>query len=188
MSEKIYTIEPFSLLLMLLFLICKVKQSKNWNKQRLCSVAAVSNMHYYKCQWFYINLCWRLEQNQCCSQFSHISDPSFLTAVASKSGFTAWNEKSLLNIQHRIIFFLFLLLTASQIFYLTSVSVFLVRLWRKLKSSMETSAPTATEKKECKGSDLDGSSFTELPKKPSPTTLNRGTAIFQCCFLTYHWH
>ncbi|XP_062259336.1 zinc finger protein GLI2a [Platichthys flesus] len=39
---------------------------------------------------------------------------------------------------------------------------------------METSAPTATEKKECKGSGLDGSSFSELPKKPSPTTLTRG--------------
>ncbi|KAK9538117.1 hypothetical protein VZT92_005672 [Zoarces viviparus] len=39
---------------------------------------------------------------------------------------------------------------------------------------METSAPTATEKKECKGSGLDGSSFSEIPKKPSPTTLTRG--------------
>ncbi|CAL8387470.1 unnamed protein product, partial [Gadus morhua 'NCC'] len=39
--------------------------------------------------------------------------------------------------------------------------------------NMETSAPTATEKKECKGSGLDGSSFSELPKKPSPTTLTR---------------
>ncbi|XP_040057925.2 zinc finger protein GLI2a [Gasterosteus aculeatus] len=39
---------------------------------------------------------------------------------------------------------------------------------------METSAPTATEKKECKGSGLDGSSFSEMPKKPSPTTLTRG--------------
>ncbi|CAL8266032.1 unnamed protein product [Lota lota] len=39
---------------------------------------------------------------------------------------------------------------------------------------METSAPTATEKKECKGSGIDGSSFSELPKKPSPTTLTRG--------------
>nr|XP_020488846.1 zinc finger protein GLI2-like [Labrus bergylta] len=39
---------------------------------------------------------------------------------------------------------------------------------------METSAPTATEKKECKSSGLDGSSFSELPKKPSPTTLTRG--------------
>ncbi|TKS67643.1 Zinc finger protein GLI2 [Collichthys lucidus] len=38
---------------------------------------------------------------------------------------------------------------------------------------METSAPTATEKKECKGSGLDGSSFSEIPKKPSPTTLTR---------------
>ncbi|XP_072300402.1 zinc finger protein GLI2a [Eucyclogobius newberryi] len=39
---------------------------------------------------------------------------------------------------------------------------------------METTAPTATEKKECKTSALDGSSFSELPKKPSPTTLSRG--------------
>ncbi|KAM9805074.1 zinc finger protein GLI2a [Neosynchiropus ocellatus] len=39
---------------------------------------------------------------------------------------------------------------------------------------MDTSAPTATEKKECKGPALDGSSFSELPKKPSPTTLTRG--------------
>ena len=43
---------------------------------------------------------------------------------------------------------------------------------------METSAPTATEKKECKSSGLDGSSFSEIPKKPSPTTLTRGTALF----------
>ncbi|KAJ4932853.1 hypothetical protein JOQ06_029693, partial [Pogonophryne albipinna] len=42
---------------------------------------------------------------------------------------------------------------------------------------METSAPTATEKKECKGSGLDGSSFSELPKKPSPTTLTRETCL-----------
>ncbi|XP_064800513.1 zinc finger protein GLI2-like [Oncorhynchus masou masou] len=39
---------------------------------------------------------------------------------------------------------------------------------------METSAPTATEKKEHKGSGLDGSSFSDLPKKPSPTTVTRG--------------
>ncbi|KAG9267038.1 zinc finger protein GLI2-like [Astyanax mexicanus] len=39
---------------------------------------------------------------------------------------------------------------------------------------METSASTAAEKKECKSTSLDGSSFTELPKKPSPTLLTRG--------------
>ncbi|XP_044222316.1 zinc finger protein GLI2a [Thunnus albacares] len=48
---------------------------------------------------------------------------------------------------------------------------------------METSAPTATEKKECKGSGLDGSSFSELPKKPSPTTLTRGAHHL---FPTFH--
>uniref|UniRef100_A0AAV2JVR5 Uncharacterized protein n=1 Tax=Knipowitschia caucasica TaxID=637954 RepID=A0AAV2JVR5_KNICA len=42
---------------------------------------------------------------------------------------------------------------------------------------METKAPTATEKKECKPSALDGSSFSELPKKPSPTTINRGRLL-----------
>ncbi|KAK7938851.1 hypothetical protein WMY93_002177, partial [Mugilogobius chulae] len=45
---------------------------------------------------------------------------------------------------------------------------------RERPSIMETTAPTATDKKECKTSALDGSSFSELPKKPSPTTLNRG--------------
>lgn len=50
---------------------------------------------------------------------------------------------------------------------------------------METSAATATEKKECKGSGLDGSSFSELPKKPSPTTLTRGTVFFQVPLLIY---
>ncbi|XP_051938955.1 zinc finger protein GLI2a [Hippocampus zosterae] len=35
---------------------------------------------------------------------------------------------------------------------------------------METSAPAATEKKECKGPGLDGRSFSEIPKKPSPTS------------------
>uniref|UniRef100_A0A665VXE0 C2H2-type domain-containing protein n=1 Tax=Echeneis naucrates TaxID=173247 RepID=A0A665VXE0_ECHNA len=48
---------------------------------------------------------------------------------------------------------------------------------------METSAPTATEKKECKTSGLDGSSFSELPKKPSPTTLTRGAHHL---FPTFH--
>ncbi|XP_061782315.1 zinc finger protein GLI2a [Nerophis lumbriciformis] len=37
-------------------------------------------------------------------------------------------------------------------------------------SSMETSTATATEKKEGKGPGLDGSSFSEHPKKPSPTS------------------
>ncbi|XP_028249686.1 zinc finger protein GLI2a [Parambassis ranga] len=48
---------------------------------------------------------------------------------------------------------------------------------------METSAPTATDKKECKTSGLDGSSFSELPKKPSPTTLSRGAHHL---FPTFH--
>uniref|UniRef100_A0A3P8U363 GLI family zinc finger 2a n=1 Tax=Amphiprion percula TaxID=161767 RepID=A0A3P8U363_AMPPE len=48
---------------------------------------------------------------------------------------------------------------------------------------METSAPTATDKKECKGAGLDGSSFSELPKKPSPTTLTRGAHHL---FPTFH--
>uniref|UniRef100_A0A4W5KTY7 Uncharacterized protein n=1 Tax=Hucho hucho TaxID=62062 RepID=A0A4W5KTY7_9TELE len=39
---------------------------------------------------------------------------------------------------------------------------------------MDTSALTATEKKELKGSGLDGSSFSDLPKKLSPTTVTRG--------------
>ncbi|KAK2839424.1 hypothetical protein Q5P01_013164 [Channa striata] len=52
-----------------------------------------------------------------------------------------------------------------------------------VKSSMETSAATAAEKKECKGSGLDGSSFSELPKKPSPTTLTRGAHHL---FPTFH--
>ncbi|XDV30199.1 hypothetical protein PO909_033166 [Leuciscus waleckii] len=38
---------------------------------------------------------------------------------------------------------------------------------------METTSPSTTEKKECKGSGLDGSSFSDLPKKPSPTTASR---------------
>ncbi|XP_068602239.1 zinc finger protein GLI2a [Brachionichthys hirsutus] len=48
---------------------------------------------------------------------------------------------------------------------------------------METSAPTATEKKEVKGSGLDGSGFSEMPKKPSPTTLTRGAHHL---FPTFH--
>ncbi|KAM6986298.1 zinc finger protein GLI2a [Aplochiton taeniatus] len=48
---------------------------------------------------------------------------------------------------------------------------------------METSTPTATEKKECKPSPLDGSSFSDLPKKPSPTTLSRGA---HHVFPTFH--
>ncbi|XP_068184781.1 zinc finger protein GLI2a [Antennarius striatus] len=48
---------------------------------------------------------------------------------------------------------------------------------------MDTSSPTATEKKECKASGLDGSSFSEMPKKPSPTTLSRGAHHL---FPTFH--
>ncbi|XP_034741500.1 zinc finger protein GLI2a [Etheostoma cragini] len=48
---------------------------------------------------------------------------------------------------------------------------------------METSAPTATDKKECKGSGLDGSSFSEIPKKPLSATLTRGAHHL---FPTFH--
>ncbi|XP_051762180.1 zinc finger protein GLI2a isoform X1 [Ctenopharyngodon idella] len=47
---------------------------------------------------------------------------------------------------------------------------------------METTSPTTTEKKECKGSGLDGSSFSDLPKKPSPTTASRAPHLFS----TFH--
>ncbi|XP_066497228.1 zinc finger protein GLI2a [Hoplias malabaricus] len=43
---------------------------------------------------------------------------------------------------------------------------------------METTTPAASEKKECKGSGLDVSSFSNLPKKPSPTTLTRAPPLF----------
>lgn len=46
----------------------------------------------------------------------------------------------------------------------------------RLQNTMENSATAATGKKECKSSGLDGSA-TETPKKPSPTTLSRGTAL-----------
>ncbi|XP_051564566.1 zinc finger protein GLI2-like isoform X2 [Myxocyprinus asiaticus] len=46
---------------------------------------------------------------------------------------------------------------------------------------METTSPTTTEK-ECKASSLDGSSFTDLPKKPSPTTATRAPHLFS----TFH--
>ncbi|KAJ8388381.1 hypothetical protein AAFF_G00134070 [Aldrovandia affinis] len=38
---------------------------------------------------------------------------------------------------------------------------------------METSASTATEKKECKVSSMEGNSFSDLPKKPSPSAVAR---------------
>ncbi|XP_055071489.2 zinc finger protein GLI2a [Misgurnus anguillicaudatus] len=47
---------------------------------------------------------------------------------------------------------------------------------------METTSPTTTEKKECKGSGLDGSSFSDLPKKPSPATASRAPHLFS----TFH--
>ncbi|KAL1267604.1 hypothetical protein QQF64_032967, partial [Cirrhinus molitorella] len=47
---------------------------------------------------------------------------------------------------------------------------------------METTSPTTTEKKECKGSGLDGSGFSDLPKKPSPTTASRAPHLFS----TFH--
>ncbi|XP_019898115.3 zinc finger protein GLI2 isoform X1 [Esox lucius] len=40
-------------------------------------------------------------------------------------------------------------------------------------SRMETSASTATEKKELKGAGLDGNGFADLPKKPSPSAVTR---------------
>lgn len=63
-----------------------------------------------------------------------------------------------------------------QSFYSTSVSF---QFGPEIGDNMETTAPTATEKKECKGSGLDGSSFSEIPKKPSPTTLTRGTTVYR---------
>ncbi|TRY88434.1 hypothetical protein DNTS_018865 [Danionella cerebrum] len=39
--------------------------------------------------------------------------------------------------------------------------------------TMEASIPAAVEKKECKPSALDGSSFSEVPKKSSPSSLSR---------------
>ncbi|XP_051531472.1 zinc finger protein GLI2-like [Myxocyprinus asiaticus] len=39
---------------------------------------------------------------------------------------------------------------------------------------MEAGLPTAAEKKDCKTSTLDGNGFSELPKKPSPSSLARG--------------
>ncbi|XP_048028718.1 zinc finger protein GLI2b [Megalobrama amblycephala] len=39
---------------------------------------------------------------------------------------------------------------------------------------MEASVPSAAEKKDCKTSALDGNGFSELPKKPSPSSLARG--------------
>ncbi|XP_056321625.1 zinc finger protein GLI2a [Danio aesculapii] len=47
---------------------------------------------------------------------------------------------------------------------------------------METTSPTSTDKKELKPSVLDGSSFTDLPKKPSPTTASRAPHLFS----TFH--
>ncbi|XP_072542241.1 zinc finger protein GLI2a [Salminus brasiliensis] len=43
---------------------------------------------------------------------------------------------------------------------------------------METTTPAAPEKKECKGSGLDVSSFSDLPKKPSPTAVTRAPPLF----------
>ncbi|KAM6934631.1 zinc finger protein GLI2a [Xenentodon cancila] len=48
---------------------------------------------------------------------------------------------------------------------------------------MESSAPTSTHKKECKASGLDGCSFSELPRKPSPTAVSRGVHHL---FPTFH--
>lgn len=43
---------------------------------------------------------------------------------------------------------------------------------------MDSTTRTAPEKKECKRSDLDASSFSDLPKKPSPTTMSRGVKAY----------
>ncbi|KAJ8012383.1 hypothetical protein DPEC_G00042150 [Dallia pectoralis] len=48
---------------------------------------------------------------------------------------------------------------------------------------METSAPTATEKNKHKVSGVDGSSFSDLTKKSSPTTVTRGSHPL---FPTFH--
>ncbi|ROL43755.1 hypothetical protein DPX16_4589 [Anabarilius grahami] len=42
---------------------------------------------------------------------------------------------------------------------------------------MEASVPSAAEKKDCKTSALDGNGFSELPKKPSPSSLARGKSL-----------
>lgn len=58
---------------------------------------------------------------------------------------------------------------------------------------MEASVPSAAEKKDCKTSALDGNGFSELPKKPSPSSLARGTNLsgpsqldFTSCYLPGH--
>ncbi|XP_034160567.1 zinc finger protein GLI2a isoform X2 [Pangasianodon hypophthalmus] len=43
---------------------------------------------------------------------------------------------------------------------------------------MDSTTRTAQEKKECKSSGLDASSFSDLPKKPSPTTMSRAPPLF----------
>ncbi|KAF4086874.1 hypothetical protein AMELA_G00089340 [Ameiurus melas] len=43
---------------------------------------------------------------------------------------------------------------------------------------MDSTTRTAPEKKECKSSDLDASSFSDLPKKPSPSTMSRAPPLF----------
>ncbi|KAF7709439.1 hypothetical protein HF521_016289 [Silurus meridionalis] len=44
--------------------------------------------------------------------------------------------------------------------------------------AMDSTTRTAPEKKECKSSGLDASSFSDLPKKPSPTTMSRAPPLF----------
>ncbi|MCJ8732484.1 hypothetical protein PDJAM_G00211860 [Pangasius djambal] len=43
---------------------------------------------------------------------------------------------------------------------------------------MDSTTRTTQEKKECKSSDLDASSFSDLPKKPSATTMSRAPPLF----------
>lgn len=76
---------------------------------------------------------------------------------------------------------------------LSSSSPFFVSLTSSLGSpselyTMETSAQAASEKKECKGSGLDASSFSDLPKKPSPTTLTRGMEAPGYTILIVNWN
>ncbi|KAL4618039.1 zinc finger protein GLI2-like [Arapaima gigas] len=48
---------------------------------------------------------------------------------------------------------------------------------------METSSPTASEKKDCKASSLEGNGFSEIPKKPSPTAATHAS---HSIFPTFH--
>lgn len=66
---------------------------------------------------------------------------------------------------------------------------FIFFLVESLLSTMETSTPMATEKKECKASGLDGNGFSDLTKKPPPTTVARGMPfrILRICGTEAPW-